>query len=60
MRLAQLKLIIPDIIFSEATEMRGKSVVYSFYIFTNLHVDSDVIFSDTVFSSNTTFSKILS
>lgn len=48
MSLAQLKLITPDIIFSKANEMRGKSMnAYELYIvstlFTNLHIDSDVI-----------------
>ena len=48
MSLAQLKLIIPDIIFSKANEMKGKSMnAYKLYIvstlFTNLHIDSDVI-----------------
>ena len=48
MSLAHLKLIILDIIFSKANEMRGKSVnAYELYIvstlFSNLHIDPDVI-----------------
>ena len=48
MSLAHLKLIILDIIFSKANEMRGKSVnAYELYIvstlFSTLHIDPDVI-----------------